>query len=107
MVTMNETLTLVLAWAAGAVLGAIFFGGLYWTVRKGVSSTRPTLWFHGSALLRMSIAVGGFYVVSGAQWERLLVCLLGFALARLVVTWLTRSSRASQARPAGEARDAP
>ena len=32
---MNEALTLVLAWLAGGVLGAIFFGGLWWTVRKG------------------------------------------------------------------------
>ena len=31
---MNETLALVLAWLAGGVLGAIFFGGLWWTVRK-------------------------------------------------------------------------
>ena len=61
---MNETLTLVLAWVAGVVLGAIFFGGLWWTVRKGVSSQRPALWFFGSLLLRMSIALAGFYFVS-------------------------------------------
>ena len=42
---MNEPLTLVLALAAGGVLGAIFFGGLWWTVRKGVSSPQPALWF--------------------------------------------------------------
>ena len=40
-----KLLTLVLAWVAGVVLGAIFFGGLWWTVRKGVSSKRPALWF--------------------------------------------------------------
>ena len=69
---MNETLTLVLAWVAGVVLGAIFFGGLWWTVRKGVSSKQPALWFFGSLLLRMSIALAGFYFVSGGHWERLL-----------------------------------
>jgi len=36
---------LILALAAGLVLGAIFFGGLWWTVRKGVSSKYPALWF--------------------------------------------------------------
>ncbi len=61
---MNETLTLVLAWVAGVVLGAIFFGGLWWTVRKGVSSKQPALWFFGSLLLRMSIVLAGFYFVS-------------------------------------------
>ena len=97
---MNDTLTLVLAWAAGGVLGAMFFGGLWWTVRKGVASPQPALWFIGSLLLRMSIALAGFYVVSGGQWERLLLCLLGFVMARLVVTRLTRPS-ARPARPHG------
>ena len=85
---MNETLTLLLAWTAGGVLGTIFFGGLWWTVRNGVSSKKPALWFLGSLLLRMSIALAGFYFVSGGHWERLLVCLLGFVLARLILTRL-------------------
>ena len=59
------------------MLGAIFFGGLWWTVRKGVSSKQPALWFLGSLLLRMSIALAGFYFVSGGHWERLLVCAPG------------------------------
>jgi F1F0 ATPase subunit 2 len=93
---MNETLTLMLSWVAGGALGAIFFGSLWWTVRKGMSSERPAFWFFGSLLLRMSIALSGFYFVSSGHWERLLVCLLGFVVARLVVTWLTRPLRESQ-----------
>ena len=89
---MNDTLMLALAWMAGGVLGAVFFGGLWWTVRRGVSSRRPALWFLGSGLLRMSIAVAGFYFVGLGHWERLLACLVGFVMARLVVTWLTRPS---------------
>jgi F1F0 ATPase subunit 2 len=104
---MNETLTLVLAWMAGGVLGAIFFGGLLWTVHKGVSSQRPVLWFLGSLLLRMSIALAGFYFVSGRDSERLLLCLLGFVMVRPVVTWLTRPSRKNQTHPAPEASHAP
>jgi len=34
--------------------------------------------------------LAGFYFVSGGHWERLLLCLLGFVIARVVVTWLTR-----------------
>ena len=37
---MHEALTGLLACAAGGALGAIFFGGLWWTVRKGVSSAQ-------------------------------------------------------------------
>jgi F1F0 ATPase subunit 2 len=104
---MNEVLLLALALSAGVLLGAVFFGGLWWTVRKGVSSEQPVLWFFGSLLLRMSIALAGFYYVSGGHWERLLLCLVGFVIARLVVTWLTRSSGDNQSVPVQEARYAP
>jgi F1F0 ATPase subunit 2 len=53
---MNEVSLLALALSAGLLLGAIFFGGLWWTVRKGASSEQPAFWFLGSLLLRMSIA---------------------------------------------------
>jgi F1F0 ATPase subunit 2 len=105
--TMNETLTLALAWAAGGALGVIFFGGLWWTVRKGVSSQQPALWFAASLLLRMSVALAGFYFVGRDHWKRLVVCLLGFAVARATVTWLTRRAGESQTRPAPEASHAP
>jgi len=87
---MNEILSLVTALVTGMLLGAMFFGGLWWTVQKGVSSARPALWFFGSLLLRTSMTLVGFYVVSDGQWERLLVCLLGFTIARLIATRLTR-----------------
>ena len=89
---MNETLTLVLALVTGVLLGAMFFGGLWWTVQKGVSSKQPALWFFGSLLLRTSIALAGFYFIARGHWERLLVCLLGFVMARLIVTRLTRAA---------------
>ena len=44
---MNETVILVLVGGAGVLLGVFFFGGLWWTVRRGVSSNRPALWFLG------------------------------------------------------------
>ena len=64
---MNEPLGLASALVAGVLLGAFFFGGLWWTVRKGLSSKRAALWFLGSMLLRMSVALTGFYFVSGRQ----------------------------------------
>ena len=87
---MNEFLSLALALAAGMLLGAIFFGGLWLTVRKGASSKQPALWFFGSLLLRMSIALVGFYFVGRGHWDRLLACLVGFVVARFIVMLLTR-----------------
>jgi len=104
---MNETLMLVVAGAVGLVLGAVFFGGLWWTVRKGVPSPRPALWFVGSMLLRTGIVLAGFYFVGGGQWQRLLVCLLGFVIARFLVMRLTRTRVEHSNSPAEEASHAP
>ena len=100
---MNETLSLAPALVTGVLLGVMFFGGLWWTVQKGVSSKQPALWFFGSLLLRMSIALAGFYFVSGGHWLRLLVCLLGFVMARLIVKRLTRPPVEHHNLPAKEA----
>jgi F1F0 ATPase subunit 2 len=88
----NDILPLLFAWGIGVLLGAIFFGGLWWTVRKSLSSERPASWIFASLLLRMGVTLTGFYLVADGQWQRLLLCLLGFIMARLVVTWLTRPS---------------
>lgn len=89
---MNESVVLALAFMTGVLLGAVFFGGLWWTIRKGVSSKQPALWFLGSVLLRTAIALAGFYFIARGHWDRLLVCLLGFVAARLLVTRLTRAA---------------
>ena len=89
---MNNILPMAFALVTGFSLGAIFYGGLWWTVRKGVSSKQPALWFLGSLLLRTSIALAGFYFIARGHLERLLVCLLGFVIARLIVTRLTRAA---------------
>ena len=88
---MDETLSLVLALVAGVLLGAIFFGGLWWTVQKVVSSNRSTLWFFVSLLMRTSILLAGFYLIAHGHWERLLMCLLGFVVARPIVMGFTRA----------------
>jgi F1F0 ATPase subunit 2 len=90
---MNEFMSLSSALATGALLGAFFYGGLWWTVRRGVTSRRVALWFLGSLVLRLGVALAGFYFVAGGHWERLLPCLMGFVTARVAVTWLTRPPR--------------
>jgi F1F0 ATPase subunit 2 len=97
--TVNEFLSLAAALAAGLLLGAMFFGGLWLTVRNGLSSNQAALWFFGSSLLRMGVALTGFYLVSSGRWERLLACLLGFFVARLITTRLTQPFEKIQATP--------
>ncbi len=93
---MNEAAMLIFACIAGALLGGMFFGGLWWTLRKAMTSPHPALWFVSSLLLRMGLTLLGFYFVSAGRWQRMLVCLVGFAISRVAITWLTRPRRASQ-----------
>ena len=86
---MGNPLILLLAWLAGTGLGAIFFGGLWWTVRRAVVSPKPALWFGASALLRIGGTAAGFVLISAGHWLRLLMCLLGFWAARWLVQYLT------------------
>ena len=104
---MNEFLILAVALAAGLLLGAFFFGGLWWTVRKGVSSKRPAFWFLGSLLLRMSLVLVGFYFAGRGNWQRLVACLLGFIIARFCVMRLTRTPVEHPCLPVKEASHAP
>ena len=67
---MYEIVTLTLAWLAGAILGAFFFGGLWWTIRKGLSSKHPALWFFISMLVRTSVVLAGFLVLARGHWQR-------------------------------------
>ena len=99
---MSESLALSFALLAGVLLGAFFFGGLWWTIRKSVTARQPALWFLGSLLLRTTVTLAGFwFVVQGAPhggWHKLLACLLGFVLARMGATLL---SPAPFDKPAG------
>ena len=91
MTIMNEILYQVLALLLGVSLGAMFFGGLWWTVQKVVFSRQPALWIFGSLLVRTGIALSGFYFISCNHWGRLPVCLLGFIIMRMIVTRLARA----------------
>lgn len=82
---MSEVRMLLLAGGTGFALGAIFFGGLRWTVSKGLASPRPGLWFLGSILIRMSLLVAVAYPVGHAGWDQLVVLLLAFIGARQLV----------------------
>jgi F1F0 ATPase subunit 2 len=97
----SDAPALILALLAGALLGAAFFAGLWWTIRRGLSSGRPALLFICSLVLRTAAAVAGFYLVSRGDPRRLLACLLGFFLARLLVTRLARAPAASEGRITG------
>ncbi|QDT06965.1 N-ATPase, AtpR subunit [Rubripirellula lacrimiformis] len=95
---MNEITNTAVPLVAGLILGAIFFGGLWWTIRGGLTSDHPASWFLVSHFARMAVTLAGFYFVADGQWQRVLVCLAGFLIARVIVTRLTRIEESSGPR---------
>ena len=87
---------MLLAFIAGLVLGTLFFGGLWLTVKKAVASKNTALWFLGSSFLRVSMVLIGFYYIGQGNWQRLLICVLGFIAARFLVMRVTRSIEQKQ-----------
>jgi F1F0 ATPase subunit 2 len=83
---MNDWTTIALSGLSGLLLGILFFGGLWWTVRRGLTSRGAAAWFMVSLLVRTVLVVAGFYVVTRGELFRLIVCLLGFLVARQFIT---------------------
>ena len=95
---MNEAPILATDLLAGVLRGAFFFGGLWWTIRMRSPSQWSGLLFAGSLLIRMAVAVTGFYLVSHGDWRKLVACLAGFLIARIAVTQLIRIPADKSAR---------
>ena len=74
-----------LAFAAGAVLGAFFFGSLWFTVRQLPTTGWPVRLVVGSYFGRMAIALLGFYLIMQGDWTRAVAGLLGFIAARFIL----------------------
>jgi F1F0 ATPase subunit 2 len=103
----NEIIRFALAGGAGLFLGAVFFGGLWLTVRWSVTSERPALWFITSFVVRMSIVLTGVYLVSGRDWRLLAICLVGCTISRMIVMRLSRQPEEERNPPGGVASRAP
>jgi F1F0 ATPase subunit 2 len=89
---MSDTTQLALSFLGGAALGALFFGGLWWTLQQLTNAKHPALLVLGSALLRMAAALLGFYVCVRINVTALLLCLAGFLLMRVLLTRALRVS---------------
>lgn len=79
-------LTVMLGGAMGALLGFLFFAGLWLTIQKGLVSEHPGIWFSLSLLLRLSAVVLGFIWVARQGWQSLIAALVGFLVVRGVLS---------------------
>ncbi len=87
---MTGIVLLLGAVATGMVLGTAFFGGLWWTVGRGLTATSPAVWFGISALVRTAVLVSGLYCCARLGLPSLIACLCGLLVARGAVKHFTR-----------------
>jgi F1F0 ATPase subunit 2 len=78
---------LLISAAAGAVLGSIFFWGLWETVKHLGKARHPALLMLTSVVIRFALVITGFYMMASyGGWEHVLSGLVGFTLLRLFMT---------------------
>ena len=75
-------------------MGAVFFTGLWFTVRRLPRAGNPMLLMLGSAALRLGVVLPSLALIAHDSWGRLGMAIVGFLAMRtlLILRW----------RPTGE-----
>jgi F1F0 ATPase subunit 2 len=78
--------TLAVAFAAGAVAGAIYLALLWRSVGRLADARRPVVALLSGMAFRLSLLLGAFYLLMDGDPLRLVAALAGFLAVRIVVT---------------------
>jgi F1F0 ATPase subunit 2 len=82
----TETLLLVAAVVTGALLGGLYFGGLWWTLRCMPRARHPLKLYFGSTVVRLAVLLAALHgVLTYLRWPLLLASLGGFIAIRFVL----------------------
>ncbi len=85
--TPNALGMFVLMGAAGMALGALYFVGLWQTVKRLPQTEGRGLLLLVSLVARLSVLLAIFYVLlQDGRWERLAAVLIGFVVMRKILT---------------------
>ncbi|AVZ29515.1 ATP synthase subunit I [Nodularia spumigena] len=82
---MNNIIYLLIALPLGFTLGIFYFVNLWITVRQIPTTQWPFRLIVGSFVGRTSITILGFYLIMDGSWQRMLISLVGFVLARSIL----------------------
>lgn len=82
---MNKSmLQLIIPFLGGTATGLVNYLGLWQTVQMVTAFRRPLLLIMLSMLGRTVACLAIFYLLMDHRWERLLACLAGFFLVRVI-----------------------
>jgi F1F0 ATPase subunit 2 len=90
---MPSPLIIAVSLLSGMVLGVIFFGGLWLTVRALPTARHPAALALASFWGRTALVVGSFGLFLAQGWQTVLIGLVGFIVARLLMSrWVPNPS---------------
>ncbi len=75
---MESVSTLLVPLIAGALLGLLYFAGLWQTLQRLPGTLHPWRLMAASYTLGLAAALGGFYFLMDGAWERLVAAVIGF-----------------------------
>ena len=90
-----EPLDMAVVFVLGLILGAAYAAMLWIAVRQLPRMRYPAVGLISSAVLRLALVSAGLFVLMDGRWERLLIGLAGFTVARFVATRLAVPGDAS------------
>lgn len=79
--------TLLVPFVLGGLIGWVYFSGLWETVRRLPEAKNP----HGLMILsfaaRTLFALGGFFILTDGQWERMAAAVAGFFIVKAALVY--------------------
>ncbi|MBA4396359.1 MAG: ATP synthase subunit I [Syntrophus sp. (in: bacteria)] len=79
--------TLLVPFVLGGLIGWVYFSGLWETVRRLPEAKSP----HGLMILsfaaRTLFALGGFFILTDGQWERMAASVAGFFIVKAALVY--------------------
>ena len=77
--------TLIVPFVLGGLIGWVYFSGLWETVRRLPEAKNPYGLMILSFAARTLFAVGGFFILTDGQWERMVASVAGFLIVKAVL----------------------
>ncbi|MCA8999533.1 MAG: ATP synthase subunit I [Planctomycetaceae bacterium] len=74
----------------GAVLGLMYFGGLWWTVKRLPHRQHPYVLLVASFMIRITMLLLAFWLMVQISWQALAMAMIGFLSARQVLLFRMR-----------------
>lgn len=90
---MNNIWIQIVALLVGTLLGGLFFGGLWLTIKMALNSKTPAVLFILSFFIRTAAVLGGFYMIAKQDSSLWIMCVCGFIVARFISKKYLKTSK--------------